>query len=891
MRVAVVGAGVSGLAAAHELARSGNARVTVYEKEDYLGGHARTVAVDDGAGGTVHLDLGFMVFNRRVSMMRVAVVGAGVSGLAAAHELARSGGGDVRVTVYEKEECLGGHARTVAVDDAGGGRGTVHLDLGFMVFNRVTYPNMMEWFEGLGVEMEISDMSFSVSAQVGASGSRCEWGSRNGIAGLFAQKINALSPSFWRMIREILKFKEDTIKYLEDRENNPDMDRNETLGQFIQSHGYSQLFQEAYLIPICACIWSCPSQGVLGFSAFFVLSFCRNHHLLQLFGRPQWLTVKGRSHCYVSKVREELEGMGCKIKTSCEITSVSRVEGEGYRVTTFDGSEEIYDRVMFGVHAPDALKLLGAEATHEELRILGAFQYVYSDIYLHCDKNMMPQSSSAWSAWNFLGTTSKGVYVTYWLNLLQNIESTGRPFLVTLNPPHVPDNVLLNWCTSHPVPSVAAAKASLELHHIQGSRGIWFCGAYQGYGFHEDGLKAGKAAAQCLLGKESSLLVNPKQMVPSWTEAGARLLVSRFLNQYVSVGNLVMLEEGGTMFSFGEVGKKCHAKSVLRVHDPLFYWKVATEADLGLADAYINGYFSFVDKRDGLLNLFLSNEFFSLFLDPSMTYSCAIFKTENESLETAQLRKVRLLIDKAKVERDHHVLEIGSGWGSLAIQVVKQTGCKYTGITLSVEQLKYAQRKVKEAGLEDHITFMLCDYRQIPCNRKYDRIISCEMIEGVGHEFMDDFFGCCESLLAQDGLFVLQFISIPEERYEEYRRSSDFIKEYIFPGGCLPSLARITSAMSATSRLCIEHLENIGYHYYTTLIRWRDNFMANKDEILALGFDDKFIRIWEYYFIYCAAGFKSRTLGNYQIVFSRPGNDKLSSDNPYASFPAANQTA
>uniref|UniRef100_A0A453ACY3 Cyclopropane-fatty-acyl-phospholipid synthase n=1 Tax=Aegilops tauschii subsp. strangulata TaxID=200361 RepID=A0A453ACY3_AEGTS len=320
----------------------------------------------------------------------------------------------------------------------------------------------------------------------------------------------------------------------------------------------------------------------------------------------------------------------------------------------------------------------------------------------------------------------------------------------------------------------------------QGNMVLW------GYGFHEDGLKAGKSAAQSLLGQKSSLLLNPKQMVPSWTETGARLLVTRFLNQYVTIGNMTILEEGGTMFSFGEVDKKCLVKTVLRV---------ATEADLGMADAYINGYFSFVDKREGLLNLFLSNDFFSIFLDPSMTYSCAVFKVEDESLEVAQQRKVNLLIKKAKVERNHHVLEIGSGWGSLAMEVVKQTGCKYTGITLSEEQLKYAQMKVKEAGLEDRITFLLCDYRQIPSRCKYDRIISCEMIEGVGHEFMDDFFGCCESLLAPDGLFVLQFISIPEERYEEYRRSSDFIKEYIFPGGCLPSLARITSAMSTASRL------------------------------------------------------------------------------------------
>uniref|UniRef100_A0ACD5YJM8 Uncharacterized protein n=1 Tax=Avena sativa TaxID=4498 RepID=A0ACD5YJM8_AVESA len=487
----------------------------------------------------------------------------------------------------------------------------------------------------------------------------------------------------------------------------------------------------------------------------------------------------------------------------------------------------------------------------------------------------MPLNVSAWSALNFLKTSSGGVSVTYWLNLLQNIESTGRNYLVTLNPPHVPDHVLLKWNASLFVPSVSAAKASLELQHVQGNRGIWFCGAYQGYGFLEDDVKAGKATAQGLLGKESSLLLSPKQMVPSWTEAGARILVARFLNQFISLGNLILLEQGGTTFSFGNTDPKCHVKSILQIHDPLFYWKVATEADLGLADSYINGYFSFVDKREGLLNLFLSNEFFSLFLDQTMTYSCAIFKAENENFEVAQLRKVSLLIDKAKVERDHHVLEIGCGWGTLAIQVVKQTGCKYTGITLSVEQLKYAQRKVKEAGLEACITFLLCDYRQVPTYCKYDRIISCEMIEAVGHEYMDDFFGCCESLLAPDGILVLQFTSIPEERYDQYRRSSDFIKEYIFPGCCIPSLARVTSAMSSTSRLSIEHVENIGDHYYPTLMRWRDNFMDNKDKIMALGFDEKFIRIWEYYFVYCMAGFKTRTLGNYLIVFSRPGNNKL----------------
>jgi len=497
--------------------------------------------------------------------MRVAVVGGGVAGLAAAHELARSGG--ALVTLYEKEDRLGGYdARTmdIVIDD-GSSTGPVHIDLSLMVFNRVTSPNMVKWFEGLGVETEISDMSFSVSTLLNndSNARGFEWGSRNGISGLLAQKRSLLSPSFWRMIVEIFKFKNDAIKYLEDHERNPDLDHSETLGQFFSSHGYSKLFQDAYLIPMCACIWSCPSQGVLSFPAFFVLSYCRDNHLLELFGRSHWHTVKGCSESYVNKVRGELESMGCQIKMNCEVKSVSSLEGGvGYKLLEADGLEETYDQIIFGVHASEALKVLGAEAKHDELRILGAFQYNNSDVYLHQDESFMPRSSLAWSARNFLETTSRGVCVTYWLNLLQNIASAG-PFLVTLNPHRVPDHVLHKWHTRHPNPSVAAAKASLELNHIQGTRGLWFCGSYQGYGFHEDGVKAGKAAAQGLLGNKCNLLVNPKVMVPSWTEAGARFLVIRFLNQYVSIGYLSLIEEGGTTFSFGKACEKCHIKSVL----------------------------------------------------------------------------------------------------------------------------------------------------------------------------------------------------------------------------------------------------------------------------------------------------------------------------------------
>jgi cyclopropane-fatty-acyl-phospholipid synthase len=220
--------------------------------------------------------------------------------------------------LYEKEDYLGGHAKTVTVDGC-------KLDLGFMVFNRVTCPNMMEFFESLGVDIEESNMSFSVSVDKGWG---YEWGSRNGLSSLFAQKKNVLNPYFWQMIREIVKFKDEVLKYLGDVENNPGIDRNETLGHFIKSRGYSDLFQKAYLVPMCASLWSCPSEGVINFSAYSVLSFFHNHHLLQLFGHPQWFTLKWGSQNYVNKVREQLESRGCRIRSGSEVLSVSTDDGE-----------------------------------------------------------------------------------------------------------------------------------------------------------------------------------------------------------------------------------------------------------------------------------------------------------------------------------------------------------------------------------------------------------------------------------------------------------------------------------------------------------------------------------------------------------------------------------
>ncbi|KAL0456949.1 UNVERIFIED_CONTAM: putative fatty acid methyltransferase [Sesamum latifolium] len=764
-----------------------------------------------------------------MSTMRVAVVGGGVSGLAAAYVLAKDG---ARVVVYEKEDALGGRAKTV---DIGG----TLLDLGFTVFSGVMHPETIELLESLGVDRELCDMSFSVSLDEDQG---CEWGTGNGFSSLFARKTNVLNPYFWNMIREIVKFKNDASSYVEELENNPDIDRNETLEHFIQSCGYSELFQKAFLVPTCASIWSC-SSGVTNFSAYSVLSFLRNDPSLQLFGRSGKLTPRWRSESYVDKVKKELESRGCQIRTNSEIYSVF-ANDEGCAITCKDGSKEVYDGCIIATHAPNALKMLGKHRTHDESRILGAFQYTCSDTFLHRDNDLMPKNPAVWSSRNFLGTIDEKDYITYWLNNMQNISDTLFPLFLTLNPPHTPKNTLFKWSTRHSIPSVAASKALLQLNLIQGKRRLWFCGAYQDYGFPEDGIKAGISAANGLLRKSYTVQYNLKHTVPSWLEVGARGLVTRFFERFIATGCISLLEEGGTAFTFEGTRRKSDLKVTLRVHTPQFYWKVATEADIGLADAYINGDFSFIHKNEGLLNLFL-----------------------------------------ARISKEHHILEIGCGWGSLALEVVKRTGCKYTGITLSEKQLQYAEMKVKEAGLQDRIELLLCDYRQLPKSDKYDRIISCGMIEHVGHEVMQEFFRCCESALAENGLLVLQFVAVADEKYDEFRRSPGFIREYIFPGGCVPALRHVISCVAAASRFSVVHLEEIGCHYFHTLRRWRENVLKNQSKILALGFDEKFIRAWEYYFDYCAAGFKYCILGDYQIVFSRPGDVAAFGNKPYNGVP------
>ncbi|KAG4180333.1 hypothetical protein ERO13_A10G159666v2 [Gossypium hirsutum] len=823
----------------------------------------------------------------------VAVIGGGIRGLVSAYVVAKGG---VDVVVYEKEEQLGGHAITVNFD-------ATELDHRLLFLNPASYATMLEMFDSLGVDVETSDVSFSVSHD---KGNGYEWCSQYGFSNYFAQKKKLLNPFNWRNLREIIKFGNDVESYLELLENNPDIDRNETLGQFLKSRGYSENFQNNYLAPICGAMWSSSREDVMSFSAFSVLSFWRTHHLYQLFGQPQWLTIRRHSY-FVKRVRDMLESRGCPFKLACQVQSVLPADN-GTTVVRGDGFSETYNGCILAVSASKALGLL-ENPTFEEKRVLGAFQY-------------------ASSALNFLNGRENKACLTYWLNALQNVGKTSQPFFLTVNPHHTPNDTMLKWSTSCAIPSVAASKGSLELGQIQGKRGIWFCG----YDSHEDELKAGMDAAHGILGKHSSVVYSPKHLSPSFMETMACLFVAKFFQQFVSPGCIIFLEEGGRIFTFKGNMEKCPLKSVLKVHNPQFYWRIMKEADLGLADAYINGDFSFVDKDKGLLNLFqilvvnketwfspalfttsissakyftkhllrqntvtqarrnisrhydLGNELFTLYLGETMQYSSGVFKVRiptsmnfflekcmnKEHLDVAQRRKISSLIEKTRIKKWHEVLDIGCGWGILAIEVVKRTGCKYTGITLSEKQLKFAEDKVKEAGLEEYIKLLLCDYRHLRQTNMTESYL----------------FKCCDQLLKKDGLFVLQFITLPEELSKEVQQTAGFIKEYIFPGGMLLSFNTHLSAMAAASGFCVEHVENIGSSYYHTLRWWRKNFLENTSDVLALGFDDKFMRTWEYYFDYCAAGFKTGTLLDYQVVFSRADNFATLGD-PYKGFPSA----
>jgi len=265
----------------------------------------------------------------------------------------------------------------------------------------------------------------------------------------------------------------------------------------------------------------------------------------------------------------------------------------------------------------------------------------------------------------------------------------------------------------------------------------------------------------------------------------------------------------------------------------------------------------------------LGNDFYRLFLDSTMTYSCGIFERDDSTLREASIAKIDRICRKMKLSPQDHILEIGTGWGWFAIHAASNYGCRVTTTTISREQFELTAKRIKEAGLSGRITLLFEDYRDL--GGKFDRVVSIEMIEAVGHHYYMDFFDACSRLLKDNGMLILQAITIPDHIFDYHKKRVDFIKRYIFPGSCIPSLKAMHDAVVEKTDLRLTHLEDITPHYAKTLRMWRERFLARLDEVKKQGYHDNFVRMWEYYLSYCEAGFAERYLGNLQLVFTKPG--------------------
>ncbi len=403
---------------------------------------------------------------------RVAVVGGGIAGLSAAWLLSRA----VDVTVYEQADRPGGHSRTV---DAGG----TPVDMGFIVYNEATYPNLVALFRHLGVETRASDMSFGVSMDDG----RLEYAGTD-LRGLLAQPANLLRPRFWAMLRDLLRF------YREAPRDAAMLERDLTsLGDYLRRGGYGPGFVEDHLLPMAAAIWSTPTTDVGAYPAAAFIRFCENHGLLRLSDRPIWRTVAGGSRSYVSRLCAPFKQ---SMRLSSGVTAIRR-DAQGVLIRTSDGNVERHDEVVIATHAPQALALL-EDPSDSERALLGAMRTAPNRVVLHRDARLMPRRRAAWASWNYIGGPDGKLCVTYWMNRLQGLpEAAGRHF-VTLNPTVEPSEILQEEVFAHPQFDAAAIRAQRALWSLQGTRGTWYCGAWFGAGFHEYGLQAGLAVAEQL---------------------------------------------------------------------------------------------------------------------------------------------------------------------------------------------------------------------------------------------------------------------------------------------------------------------------------------------------------------------------------------------------------
>ena len=458
-----------------------------------------------------------------MSKKRIAIVGAGISGLGCAFALRQHP--DIELTIYEGGDHIGGHSNTVDFTcDIAGEHITHGVDTGFLVFNRKTYPRLVRLFEEIQAPVAPSEMSFSVSIDATEKKLphlKIEWAG-NDINSFFGQRSNLLSPSFWRMAYDILRFNRLATKLAQQQITaghyaEPD----ETIVNFLDRNRFSQSFRENYFLPMIGAIWSCSVEQMLEFPIQTMIRFCHNHGLLQIQNRPQWLTIKGGSREYVKRIVSALE----KSRVTIKRESISRVNASQ------DGSSQVevmspsgsawFDEVVMACHSDQALDLVHG-IDQQARNILASIPYQKNRAILHTDIRFLPEERRCWAAWNYTAksgiapSSKQHVSVNYLINRLQPLPEKlqNTQIIVSLNPSIEPDSELIHQEIhySHPVFDMSAIQAQKELPLIQGTSSIWYCGAWTGFGFHEDGLRSGELVAEALIESiRSPLNISPKQ--------------------------------------------------------------------------------------------------------------------------------------------------------------------------------------------------------------------------------------------------------------------------------------------------------------------------------------------------------------------------------------------
>ncbi|MBT8071596.1 MAG: cyclopropane-fatty-acyl-phospholipid synthase family protein [Gammaproteobacteria bacterium] len=375
----------------------------------------------------------------------------------------------------------------------------------------------------------------------------------------------------------------------------------------------------------------------------------------------------------------------------------------------------------------------------------------------------------------------------------------------------------------------------------------------------------------------------------------------------------LIVREGAQEYVFGQEDGADELTVTITVNSPRFYGDLAFGGSIGAGEAWMQGYWECdnlvnlvrlmvrnrdtLDEMEGPLTFFvrplrklfhlvnrntrrgakrniaahydLGNDFFALWLDRSMMYSCAIFEPADISLAEAQQVRLDRVCQRLDLQAGDHLVEIGSGWGALALHAAQNYGCRVTTVTISSQQYALAKQRVEEAGLADLITIKMQDYRDL--EGQYDKLVSLEMIEAIGADQYDTYFAKCANLLKPGGRMLIQTITIEDDRFESYRKNVDFIQRYIFPGGCVPSVQVMKSAITKVTDMTVTRIDDIGLHYATTLNHWRKNFFARLDEVRELGYSEAFIRMWEYYLCYCEGGFLERSISDVHLVAAKPG--------------------